>query len=80
MGVSRILMAGLAVVLFVGVTVGCTPPPPPSGALLAVAYSNVDGIDGFDPSGGDVLIAKLWTATLTARRSLVTPWSPTGTR
>ncbi len=59
MGVSRILMAGLAVVLFVGVTVGCTPPPPPSGALLAVAYSNVDGIDGFDPSGGDVLIAKL---------------------
>jgi hypothetical protein len=28
-------------------------------SLLAVAYSNLDGIDGYDPTAGDVLIAKL---------------------
>ena len=28
-------------------------------ATLAVAYSNLDGIDGYDPNGTDILIAKL---------------------
>ncbi|MEZ5238204.1 MAG: hypothetical protein R2716_04445 [Microthrixaceae bacterium] len=27
--------------------------------LLAVAYSNLDGIDGYDPTGTDVLVAKV---------------------
>lgn len=43
--------------------VSCTPPPEPQpepeAETLAVAYSNLDGIDGYDPTGTDVLIAKL---------------------
>jgi hypothetical protein len=27
--------------------------------MLAVAYSNLDGVDGYDPTGSDVLIARL---------------------
>lgn len=49
------------------VAAACTTPPPtttttttvPEAAMLAVAYSNLDGVDGYDPSGSDVLIAKL---------------------
>jgi hypothetical protein len=32
---------------------------PASHQMLAVAYSNLDGVDGYDPAGSDVLIAKL---------------------
>jgi hypothetical protein len=43
------------------VAAGCvTPPPPdPEPETLAVAYSNLDGVDGYDPGGADVLISKL---------------------
>jgi hypothetical protein len=37
----------------------CVPPPPPAATALAIAYTNVDGIDGYDEAGGDVLIARL---------------------
>ncbi len=36
-------------------------------ATLAVAYSNLDGIDGYDDSGTDVLIAKLVDTNLDGR-------------
>ena len=40
---------------------GCAepPPPPPPPDTLAVAYANIDGVDGYDDSGTDVLISKL---------------------
>ena len=36
---------------------GGTPAPP--GTILAIAYTNVDLIDGYDAAQGDVLIARL---------------------
>ena len=45
-----------AVAVMAGLGVSCTPPP--GTTVLAVAYINVDGIDGYDPEA-DVLIAKL---------------------
>lgn len=47
------VLLGLAVL-----ATGCGQPPLPAPAVVAIAYSNVDGIDGFSPSA-DVLIAKL---------------------
>ncbi len=47
-------IAGVAVLLAGGVA--CTPPPP--DGVLAIAYVNADGIDGYDESA-EVLIAKL---------------------
>ncbi len=45
------------------VAAGCVGPPadgpPAEPEMLAVAYSNLDGVDGYDPTGSDVLIARL---------------------
>lgn len=51
--------SGILMVTIVGVAVGCTFPPPPGATVLAIAYTNVDGVKGFDESRGAVLIAKL---------------------
>ena len=58
-------MRRLVVALFaVGfVAAGCTPtnPPPsttPQPALLAIAYSDLDGVNGYQPTGSDVMISK----------------------
>lgn len=40
------------------VAAGCSTPPP-TAATLAVAYSNLDGVQGYDSSGPDVLIARV---------------------
>ncbi len=47
---------GVLIVGVVLVVIGCTPPP--TEDVLAVAYTNVDGIDGYDETA-DVLIAQL---------------------
>ena len=47
---------GILIVAVAVVGVGCTPPP--GGTILAVAYTNVDGVAGYDVAA-DVLIAKL---------------------
>ena len=49
-------LAGV-VVLAATVAVGGCVSPPPAPQTLVVAYSDVDGADGF--SAGDVLISKL---------------------
>ena len=49
--------AGMLIAVVAVVGIGCTPPPDGS-TVLAVAYTNVDGIDGYDETA-DVLIAKL---------------------
>jgi hypothetical protein len=49
---------GILTVTIVGVVVGCTVPPP-GPTVLAIAYTEVDGVVGFDDARGDVLIAKL---------------------
>ena len=53
------VVTGALVVLGAAGCVEPPPPPPPTPAVLAVAYSNLDGVHGYDPSGSDVLIAKL---------------------
>lgn len=40
--------------------VACVPSAPlPGPATLALAYSNLDGIEGYDPGGPDALVSKL---------------------
>lgn len=56
MHLKKLLVAGMAAVALAAV--GCGPPAP-TERILAVAYTNLDGVKGFDPNGLDVLIAKL---------------------
>lgn len=49
---------GILAAAVVATAAGCTMPPPGSDVLV-IAYTDVDGIDGFDEAGGGVLIAEL---------------------
>jgi hypothetical protein len=52
------VIAAVGVCVMAVVMVACAPPPEPAPAVLAIAYVNVDGVNGFTPST-DVLISKL---------------------
>lgn len=56
MHTKRLMVVALAAVALMAV--GCGPPAP-TEPILAVAYVNLDSKAGFDPTGMDVLIAKL---------------------
>ncbi len=54
----RLAIAAVAVGTLIA-SAACVPHPEPEPATLAIAYSNLDGVDGYDPGSTDVLIARL---------------------